>query len=159
LHRCYVTVLALSALAGAVTLLPKALITGTPSTVFKTMEPFLMIFSVGLGFGLFIRQLRRSNMVWNDTLGNLAIILWTYLSSSAPYALATAHADADSRQETSKLNAIGWPERPDGDWRLGRIVDKGFVVIKLTADPTVSEIRLVPFGADVLIRPINQPIM
>jgi hypothetical protein len=143
----------------AIDLLPTSIAYGEKLRGLLTLTPILLMSSEGVGLSILIFRFRRSNMKWNDLITNHVIWLFVITFFTVPRIAAEFSAGNDTRAETSKLEAVTWPEQPDGDWRLARAVEKGFVVVKLTLDPQITEVRLLPYAATVLIRPINQPIM
>jgi len=158
LSRVFDLLVALGVVASFVPLFPDSLF-GIVVRIFYSLAPTILMWGVGVGVALLARWLIRANMKWNDLLGNHVIWLFTMALTTTPSMAASARSDEDRNAATSQLDVISWPERPDGDWRLGRAVDKGFISIKLTGDPAVTEVRLIPYGPDVLIRPVNQAIM
>jgi hypothetical protein len=157
--RWFQILLALASITWVVTLLPGSVIIGSTARMFYVVGPFLLMLGGGIGVGICVRWLRKPNTTWNDWFGIAFIFLYFVIVNTAPTMFANAQAAIDLHPETSTLDVVSWRDRPEGDWRLGRVVDKGFVVIKLTSDPNVSEVRLLPYDVAILIRPINRPVM
>jgi hypothetical protein len=159
LWRWLITLLVLTFVAFSISFLPDWVVAGSMSRTIYEYAPKILMLAAGIGIGLIIKLLQQSKATWSNTLMLLFTIVFIDSITQAPSMLAEARAGQDSRPESSKLDVVTWPNHTDGDWRLGRVVDKGFIVIKLTPDPDVSEVRLLPYSEAILIRPVNQRIM
>jgi flagellar biosynthesis protein FliQ len=159
LSRWFRALLILAGLAMAVQWIPESIVRGSISRLLYELAPMSFMAAEGVGIGLLVWWFRQSNLTWTNHIADHLRWLFIVIVGTLPWIAADARAGLDAHEATSLLQAVSWPDQPEGDWRLGRAVDKGFIVIKLTSDPDVTEVRLLPFAANVLIRPINQPIM
>lgn len=151
------------ALCGVATLLigwiPESLLNIAITQLCSRLAAIFLMVSEGVGVGLLVMALQHSNLSVTRDMASHIQLSFVVIMALAPQFAAGASASIDTNGATSPLEVVTWPNKPDGDWRLGRAVDKGYIVIKLTRDPAVTEVRLIPYSAEVLIRPLNQPIM
>jgi hypothetical protein len=139
--------------------LPESILPGYVTREIYRLVPVCLMGAAGVAFGLLVSNFRQTNLKWDNIIANYVVWLFGAIIFQGPALWADGRAALDTHAATSTLEVVSWPDEPIGDWRLGRVVDKGFVVIKLTPDPRVTEVRLLPFSIEVLIRPVNQPIM
>jgi hypothetical protein len=159
ISRWFNVLLGIGALATFSNLVPESFVPGSVTRAILHLGPWFYMGAAGVGIASLVTAFQMTNMSWNDFIANHVNWLFLVILFTGPLIWADERVELDSRAATSTLNVVTWPSQPEGDWRLGRAVDKGLIVIKLTPDPNVTEVRLLPYSIDVLIRPINQPIM